>query len=109
MAKTTSEGTPKKAASETTSERATLGYSMKMEPDLLQFLDNEAPAMGHSTVAGVLRELGKSVRTIFALPPSMAERIRQDMKDKGYDFFTYMRELLLYRYEELQKQDAKKR
>jgi len=84
-------------------------YSVTLSSEELGQLQELAREHGRATVAPVLRLLAYSARTMFGLPGFMADRLREDMRGQGFDFFDYVKEVLALRYERLASEDAAKR
>jgi hypothetical protein len=91
----------------TSIEKKDLNFSLKLSPEDRSYLDALAQQLNVGSAGDAARKTISSQRTLYELPPFMAERIRKDMKDRKMNIFTYMSELLGHRFYELDQPDKK--
>lgn len=90
----------------TPSERKDISFSVKLRPEDMEYLQKMQKERSANATAEVIRDILAAMRTTFALPQYMADRIQEDMKERGLPMLEYLKELLGMRYEMLKSGDA---
>lgn len=91
-------------------ERKDVNYSVAMPLEMASYLSEVAPVEFRvKSGADVVRLLVSSVRTMWSLPPFMADRLTQDMRERNVTFAELMQDLAARHYEKLKEHDAGKK
>lgn len=91
-------------------DKKMMGFTVKLTPHQLAFLDAQKAKLDVQYGADVVREIVEGLRTWFGLPAYQVELLEKDMASRKHTWITYVQELLARRYEHLhQEQQAKGR
>jgi hypothetical protein len=85
-----------------------VGFTVKLTPQQLAFLDAQKEKLDVQYGADVIREIVEGLRTWFALPAYQVELLQKDMASRKHTWITYVQELLARRYELLQQEPQAK-
>jgi hypothetical protein len=88
----------------TPAERVDLSFTLRLPPEDMKFLEERRKELEANANAEALRDVIRSLRTRFALPAFMVDRLERDRKERGLTLMDYIKELLALRYQELAKE-----
>lgn len=89
-------------------DKKMVGFTVKLTPQQLAFLDAQKAKLDVQYGADVVREIVEGLRTWFGLPAYQAEVLQKDMASRKLTWITYVQELLARRYELLQQEQQAK-
>lgn len=98
----TKSGTTGAKGMTTTERRENYQFSFNLTPAERLFLESRLDeAKGLKTISDVLRSFIHAEQSLFSVPPMMAERLRQDMKEQRRTQHEYLADLLTHRFMDL--------
>lgn len=107
---TTKTGTTGEKGTTTSERKENYQFSFNLTPAERMFLESRIDeARGLKTVSDVLRSFIRSEQSLYSLPPMMAERLRQDMKDQQRTQHEYLADLLTHRFMSLSAEKGSKK